>query len=119
MGSVVSSHVQTSRLGAVSKRSGALHFWRPTRQAPPYPSTKTCSLFGSVSSSSYRQALDAPFVVKLFTADLLSIRPRVLSSTRSSLSPKKSSRRRRALAEPDEDVIDPELPTVGFGPTPA
>ena len=102
MGPVVWPYVRAFQLGAVSSGAEALRFLGDdTTSCHPYPSAQTLSLLGSVSPCSYRQALGGPFIVELFAAGLVSTRPRVLSSTRSPSSPKKSSRRRTALAEPD------------------
>lgn len=45
-------------------------------EAPPYPSTKiVLTQFGIVFVQTYRQALDRPFMVELFTADLFNRSP--------------------------------------------
>ena len=50
-----------------SFRASPRDFWEPKREALPYPSAKTFRQFGTVSSSSYPQAIFSPFMVELFT----------------------------------------------------
>ena len=77
------------------------HFWGSTRQAPPYPSAKLLRCL----VASLRLLTGNPLVglsSLSFSWRLFSNRPRVLSFTRSPSSPKKNSRRRTTLNEPDE-----------------
>ena len=102
-------YVKAARLCAVSKRALRVSFLGADTTSTPLPADKTVSLVGlCVSSFSYRQWL-APLSSLSFSWRVVSTRPRMLSSTRSPSSPKKNSRRRTALNEPDEELVAPRI----------
>jgi hypothetical protein len=54
-------------------------FWGQNLEAPPYPSGKVfLTRFGTVSDCIYRQGLDAPFMVELFTVGCFGRTPSVV-----------------------------------------
>ena len=97
---VVSPYVRTFQLGAVSSKMASRFLGDDTTSCPP---TLRREPF-RVSATSLRVLTGNPLVglsSLSFSQRAVLARPRVLSSTRSPSSPKKSSRRRTALNEPD------------------
>ena len=85
-----------------------------TTSSSPTPRRNTFA-FWRVSPFSDRQRLYAALVVELFAAGFSFTRHRALSSARPRLSPDEGSRRRTALAEPDED-LRPRIAQHGLWP---
>ena len=93
-------------------------FRSPETRSWLLPTERRCSLFGTVSQSTYRQALCGPFMVELFTAGI-SPGPRAWSMLGTASHEARGSPRRQRLNEPDGPFTRVGDSTVALVRTPS